>query len=132
MLQPPLRPLKCSFWRLADVKMQRESFSLPRKKVELPPPVLWTCSRSFNGPRISIIAARVNDSGGRKVQTQPETVIETANNVDSSSHDKNSEGCGGEWGRVGVTLCNLGVGSSLYCPASCEHMQKNQTSKSYI
>lgn len=132
MLQPPLRPLKCSFWRLADVKMQRESFSLPRKKVEPPPPrVLWTCSRSFNSPRISIIAAGVNDSGGRKVQTQPETVIETANNVDSFSHDKN-RGAGGRVGKGWGHFMQPWSWQLTLLSSFCVHMQKNQTSKSHI
>lgn len=98
--------------------MQEKSFSLPRKKVE-PPLVLWMCSRSSTTPRISIIAARVNDSGGGKVQTQPETVMEAANNVHSFTHT-------GRQAWRGSHLCNLGVGSSLACLASCIHMQKTK------
>lgn len=98
--------------------MQEKSFSLPRKKVE-PPLVLWMCSRSSTTPRISIIAARVNDSGGGKVQTQPETVMEAANNVHSFTHAERQA-----W--RGSHLCNLGVGSSLACLASCIHMQKTK------
>lgn len=118
MLRAPLKPLKCTFWLLADVTMQEKSFSLPRKKVE-PPLVLWMCSRSSTTPRISIIAARVNDSGGRKVQTQPKTVMEAANNVYSFTHTEREA-----WRRS--LLCNLGVGSSLACLASCVHTQKTK------
>lgn len=119
MLRAPLKPLKCTFWLLADVEMQEKSFSLPRKKVE-PPLVLWVCSRSSTPPRISIIAARVNDSGGGKVQTQPETVMEAANNVQFiHTHTERQA-----W--RGSHLCNLGVGSSLACLASCIHMQKTK------
>lgn len=82
------------------------------------------CSRSFTTAGISIIAAGVNDSGRRKVQTQPKTVMETANNVHSFTR-KETEGRGGRES----LFCNLGVGSSLCCPVSCVHMQKVSTSK---